>query len=177
MWELTLYPEMLTNIWDIYQPIIERIRSDQSLSRVRLFATPWIAAHQASLSITNSRSSLRLICIYIYIYMYRYTCLWSLLTFSSVTQSCPTLWDLVDCSTPGLPDHHQLLELAQTHVHRVSDAIQPPHSLLSLSPPAFNLSQHQGLFQWLSSSHQVAKLLEFQLQHQSFQWIFRTDFL
>ena len=179
MWELTLYPEMLTNIWDIYQPIIEHIRSDQSLSRVRLFATPWIAAHQASLSITNSRSSLRLICIYIYIYVcvYRYTCLWSLLTFSSVTQSCPTLWDPMDCSTPGLPDHHQLLELAQTHVHRVSDAIQPSHSLLSPFPPAFNLSQHQGLFQWLSSSHQVAKLLEFQLQHQSFQWIFRTDFL
>ena len=96
---------------------------------------------------------------------------------SSVAQSCPTLCDPMDCSTPGLPVHHQLLKLAQTHVHRVSDAIQPSHPLLSSSPPAFNLSQHQGFFQWVSSSHQVAKALELQLQHQSFQWIFRTDFL
>ena len=72
---------------------------------------------------------------------------------------------------------HQLLELAQTHVHWVGDAIQPSHPLSSPSPPAFNLSQNQGLFQWVSSSHQVAKVLEFQLQHQSFQWIFRVDFL
>ena len=82
-----------------------------------------------------------------------------------------------DCSMPGFPVHHQLPELAQTHVHWVSDAIQPSHPLLSPSPPAFNLSQHQGLFQWVSSSHQVAKLLELQLWHQSFQCIFRTDFL
>ena len=72
---------------------------------------------------------------------------------------------------------NQLLELIQTHVHRVSDAIQPSHPLSSPSPPAFNLSQHQRLFQWVSSLHQVAKVLEFQLQHQSFQWIFRTGFL
>jgi len=98
-------------------------------------------------------------------------------SFSSVTQSCPTLCDPMDHSTPGFPIHHQLLELAQTHVHWVSDAIQPSHPLSSPSPPAFNLSQHQSLFQWISSSHQVAKVLEFQLQHQSFQWIFRTDFL
>ena len=96
--------------------------------------------------------------------------------FSSVAQSCPILCDTMDCSTPGLPVHHQLSELAQMHVHRVSNAIQPSHPLFSPSPPAFNLSQHQGLFQWVSSSHQVAKGLEFQLQHQSFQWIFRTDF-
>ena len=83
----------------------------------------------------------------------------------------------MDCSTPGLPVHHQLLEFTQTHVHWVSDAIQPSHPLSSPSPPAFNLSQHQGLFKWVSSSHQVAKVLEFQLQHQSFQLIFRTDFL
>ena len=89
--------------------------SVQSLSRVRLFATPWIAAHQASLSITNSRS------------------------------------------------------FTQTHVHWVGDAIQPSHALSSPSPPAFNLSQHQGLFKWVSSLHQVAKVLEFQVQHQSFQ--------
>ena len=79
-----------------------------------------------------------------------------------------------DRRTPGLPVHHQLLELAQTHVHWVRDAIQPSHPLPSPSP-AFNISQHQGLFWWVSSSHQVAKVLEFQLQHQSFQWIFRTD--
>ena len=85
--------------------------------------------------------------------------------------------DPMDCSMPGFPVHHQLPELTQTHVHQVSDAIQPSHPLLSPSPPAFSLSQHQGLFQWVSSSHQVAKVLEFQFQHQSFQWIFKTDFL
>ena len=83
----------------------------------------------------------------------------------------------MDCRTPGLPVHHQLPEFTQTHVHWVSDAIQPSHPLPSPSPPTFNLSQHQGLFQWVSSSHQVAKGLEFQLQHQSFQRILRTDFL
>ena len=94
--------------------------------------------------------------------------------FSSVTQLCPTLCDPTDCSTPGLPVHHQLLECSQTHVHYVGDAIQPSHPLLSPSPPAFNLSQHQGLFKWVSSLHLVAKILEFQLQHQSFQGTFRT---
>ena len=93
--------------------------SVQLLSHVQLFATPWIAVHQASLSITSSQST-------------------------------------------------------QTHVHWVSDAIQPSHPLSSPSPPAFSLSQHQGLFQWVSSSHQVAKVLEFHLQHQSFQWTPRT---
>ena len=73
--------------------------------------------------------------------------------------------------------HHQLSEFTQTHVHWVGDDTEPSHPLSSSSPPAFNLSQHQGLFQWVSSSHQVAKVLEFQLQHQSFQWIFRTDCL
>ena len=97
--------------------------------------------------------------------------------FSSVTQLCPTLCNPMDCSMPGLPVHHQLPELAQTHVHRVGDAIQPSHPLSFPSPPAFNLSQHQGLFQCISFLHQVAKVLEFQLQHQSFQWIFRIDFL
>ena len=77
------------------------------------------------------------------------------------------LCDPVDCSMPGLSVHHQLLELTQTHVHWVSDAIQLSHLLSSPSPPAFNLSQHQGLFQWVSSLHQVANVLEFQLQHQS----------
>ena len=108
-------------------------------------------------------------------------CLGSLLSevssVSSDTQSCPTLCDPINCSMPGFAVHHQLLELAQTHVHWAGDAIQPSHPLSSPSPPALNLFQHQGLFQWVSSSHQVAKVLEFQLQRQFFQWIFRTDFL
>ena len=83
---------------------------------------------------------------------------------SSVTQSCLTLLNPMDCSMPSFSVHHQLLELAQTHVHRVGDAIQPSHPLSSPSPPAFNLAQHQGLFQWVSSSHQVAKVLQFQFQ-------------
>ena len=87
------------------------------------------------------------------------------LQFSSIIQSCPTLCNLMDCSKPGFPVHHQHPELAQTHVHRVIDTIQPSHPLSSPSPSAFNLSQHQGLFKWVSSSHQVAKVLEFQLQH------------
>ena len=97
--------------------------------------------------------------------------------FSSVAQSCPTLCDSMDCSMPGLPVHHQLLEFTQIHAHSVGDAIQPSHPLSFPSSPAFNLSQHQSLFKWVTSSHQVAKELEFQLQYQSFQWIFRTDFL
>ena len=80
-------------------------------------------------------------------------------------------------STPGLPVHHQLLEFTQTHVHWVHDAIQPSHPLSSPSPPTLSVFQHQGLLKWVSSSHQVAKVWEFQLQHQSFQWIFSTYFL
>ena len=87
-----------------------------------------------------------------------------------------SLWPM-DCSMPGFPDHDQLPELAQTHVHWVSDAIQSSHPLSSPFPPTFNLSQYQGFFQWISSSHQVTKVLELPLQYQSFQWIFRTDFL
>ena len=83
--------------------------------------------------------------------------------FSSVAQSCPTLCDTMNCSTPGLPVHHQLPEFTQTHVHRVSDAIQPSHPLSSPSPPAPNPSQHQSLFQWVNSLHEVTKVLEFQL--------------
>ena len=89
--------------------------------------------------------------------------------FSSVTQSCLTLCDPMNCSTPGLPVHHQLPEFTQTHAHRVGDAIQPSHPLSSPPPPAPNPSQR--LFQWVNSSHEVAKVLVFQLQHQSFQWI------
>ena len=94
--------------------------------------------------------------------------------FNSVAQSCPTLCNPMDCGTPGFPVHHQLPELTQTHVHWVGDAIQSSHPLSSPFLPAFDLSQHQGLFQWVSFLHQVAKVLEFQLELQSFQWIFRT---
>ena len=101
---------------------------------------------------------------------------------SSVAQLCLSLCDSMDCSVPGLPVHHQLLESTQTHVHWVGDVIQPSHLLLSPSPPTFNLSQHQGLFKWVNYLYQVVKVLEFQLQHQSFNehWrliSFRMDWL
>ena len=96
--------------------------------------------------------------------------------FSSVAQSCPTLCDPVNRSTPGLPVHHQLPEFTQTHI--IELVMPSSHLILSSpSPPAPNPSQHQGLFQWVSSSHEVAKVLEFQPQHQSFQWTPRTDLL
>ena len=122
-------------------------------------------------------------------WIFRVDFLWDWLLWSTC---CPRdsqeSYSAIDCSvqslshvwlfaTPGLPVHHQLTEFTQTHVHWVGDAIQPSHPLSSPSPPTFNLSQHQGLFQWVSSLHQVAKVLELQLQHQSFQWIFGTDFL
>ena len=87
------------------------------------------------------------------------------------------LCDPMDCNTSGFPVHHQLLKLTQTHVHWIGDGIQPSHPLSSPCPPTFKLSQHQDLFKWVSSSHQVAKVLEFQLQYQSFQWTPRTDLL
>ena len=96
---------------------------------------------------------------------YLHCCCW-------VTKSCPILWDPMSCSTLGFP-----LEFAQTQVHWADDTIQPPHPLSPSSPFALNLSQHQGLFKWVSSSYQVAKVLEFQLPYQSFQWIFKVDFL
>ena len=95
----------------------------------------------------------------------------------SVAKSCPILCNPMDCSTPGFPVLHYLSEFVQTHVHWVGDAIQPSNPLLPSSPPAFNPSQHHGPFQWISSSYQVAKVLELQLQHQSFQQLFRVDFL
>ena len=102
---------------------------------------------------------------------------WSGFRFSSVPQLYPTLCDPMNRSTPGLPVHHKLPEFTQTHAHWVGDAIQASHPLSSPSPPAPNPSQHQGLFQRVNSSHQVAKVLEFQLQHQSFQWTPRTYLL
>ena len=97
--------------------------------------------------------------------------------FSSFTQSRPTLCDPMNHSTPGLPVHHQLPEFTQTYIHQVSDAIQPSHPLSSPFPPVPNPSQHQSLFQWVNSSHEVAKVLEFQLQHYSFQRNPRADLL
>ena len=97
--------------------------------------------------------------------------------FSSVTQSCATLCNSMNHSTTGLPVQHQLPEFTQTHVHRVSDAIEPSHSPSSPSPPAPNPSKHQSLFQWVNALHEVAKVLEFQLQHHSFQRNPRADLL
>ena len=171
--------------------------SVQSLGCVWLFATPWTAVSQASLSITNSWSppkpmSIVLVsaiqqcksaismCVYVCVYMYPLTLVppsnpsplshhralgWTPCC-CSVTKLCPTLCNPVSCSTPGLPVLHYLLAFAQTHVHWVGDAIQPSHPLSSPSP-ALSLSQHQGLFQWVGFSHQVAKVLELQLPHQS----------
>ena len=110
-------------------------------------------------------------------FFYLFTLYWSSVQFSSVAQLCLTLCDSMDCRTPRLPVHHQLPEIGQTHVHWVGDYIQPSNPGLSASPPTFSLSQHRGLFQWVSLSHQVAKVLEFQLQHQSLQWTLRTDLL
>ena len=162
--------------------------SVQLLSCVWLFATPWTAARQASLSITDSRSLPKLMSIESvmpsnHLILCRPLLLppsifpsISSVQFSSVAQLCPTLCDPMNHSTPGLPVHHQLPESTQTHVHWVGDAIKPSYPLSSPSSPALNLSQHQGLFKWVSSSHQMAKVMEFQLQ-QSFQWIPRIDLL
>ena len=95
----------------------------------------------------------------------------------SIMQLCLILHDPMDCSMPGFPVPHHLLEFAQVHVHQISDSIQPSHPLLSPSLSVLSLSQHQDLFQWFASLHQVAKLLKLQIQHQSFQRIFRIDVL
>ena len=105
-------------------------------------------------------------CILIFLFAVKYIFILNIvklliLQFSSITQLCLTLCDPMDCGTPDFPVHYQLLELAQTQVHQVEDAIQPSYPLSSPSPPAFNLSQHQCLFQWVSSSHQVTKYCSF----------------
>ena len=164
----------------------------KSLRRVWLFATPytmqsvefsrpeyWSGYPSPFLGSAQPRHRTRVSCIarelftvwatfFLFFFLVHSYYYWSSVQFNSVTQSCPTLCDPMNRSTPGLPVHHQLPELTQTHVHRVGDAIQPSHPLLSPSPPAPNPSQHQGLFQWINSLHGVAKLLEFQLLHQSF---------
>ena len=113
---------------------------------------------------------------FIYSLIHKYKAL-RISQFSSVAQLTPTLWDPMDCSMPSLPVHHQLPEVLK--VMPIQSVMPSNHLILCHSPfpPAFNLSQNKGLFKWVSSLHQVAKVLEFQLQHQSFQWIFRTDFL
>ena len=138
----------------------------------RQFVLPWFVTiiNEVIITVLKFLPKISVICI-MQVFIY-----WFFL-FSSVAQSCPTLCDPMDHSMPGLPVHHQLPEFTQTHVSWVSDDIQSPHPLSSPSPPTFNLSQHQGLFKWISSSHLAPKVVEFQLQHQSFQWIFRTDFL
>ena len=142
--------------------------------------TLWNAATQISLSLTTSKFVSNL-CPLSWLCSLTISSSFapfsSSVHFSSVTQLCPTLCNPMDCSMPAFPVHHQLLNPTQTHVYWVSDAIQPLHPLLSPSPPPFNLSQNQGLFKWVNSLQQVAKILEFQIQHQSFQWIFRTEFL
>ena len=117
------------------------------------------------------------LCVYKCVYIDLCTHIYISVQFSWVTQSCPTLCNPMNRSMPGLPVHHQLSELTPTHVHRVGDAIQPSHPLSSPSPSAPNPSQHQGLFQWVNSLHEVAKVLEFQPQLQFLQWTPRTDLL
>ena len=113
--------------------------------------------------------------LYIWLVYWEISRLLFSIQFSSVAQSCSTLCDHKNSSTPGLPVHHQLPEFTQIHVHWVSDAIQPSHPLSSPFPPAPTPSQHQSIFQWVNSSHEVARVLEFQLQHHSFQRNPRAD--
>ena len=129
----------------------------KSLSHVQLFATPRTIAYQAPLSMGFPRQE-----YWSGVPLSSLKCAYSV-QFSSVSQSHPTLFNPMNRSTPGLPVYHQLLEFTQTHIHRVSDAIQSSHPLSSPCPPAPNPSPHQGLFQWVNSSHEVAKVLEFQL--------------
>ena len=152
-----------------------RIPSKRSLTG----CTPW--CHRES-DVQNEQLTFSFFRVYIYTCIHSFTklslrnykSLWHMVNenssiflysvqFSSVAQSCLTPWDPMNCSTPGLPVHHQLQEFTQTQVHWVSDAIQPSHPLSSPSPPAPNPSQHQSLFQWVNSSREVAKVLEFQL--------------
>ena len=193
--------------------IYYQFSSVQSLSRVRLLVTPWIAACQALAPHSNTLawkipwmeepSRLQSMGLQSWTRLSDLTFTFhfhalekEMATYSSVLAwripgtgepgGLPSMgshrvgheWsDLAAAAAAGLPVHHQLPESTQTHVHRVSDAIQPSHPLSSPSPPTLNLSQHQGLFKWVSSSHQMAKVLEFQFQHQSFQWTAKTDLL
>ena len=140
MIELFLSQTAILQFCDMIKELpISQFSSVQSLSRIWLFTTPWITVHQASLSITNSWSSLKLMSIESLFLVSCYLSFpFSSVQFSSVAQSCLTLWDPMGCRMPGLPVHHQLPEFTQTHVQWVGDAIQPSHPLLSHSPPSFN---------------------------------------
>ena len=158
----------MTGTWTWPKPTVFQLRSDawfQDLMKLRFLMSPCRKNSVRDKVIGKKQNSLE-----------RNT-LQTEHQFISVAQLYPTLCDPMDCSTPGFLVQNQLPELAQPHVLRVGDTIQPSHPLSSSYPLAFNFSQNQGLFQWVSSSHLVAQVLEFQLQHQSFQWIFRTYFL
>ena len=165
------------------------------LSHVQRFVNPWTVAYQAPPIIGFSRQkywsglpfpspedfpkpamNLGLLHWRQTLYHLRHQS-YSSVQFSRSVVSDSLWFCPMNLSMPGFPVHHQLPEFTQTHVHQVGDAIQPFYPLSSPFPPVFNLSQHPGLFKWVSSSHQVAKVLAFQLQHQSSQWIFRTDVL
>ena len=145
-WEDSLEEKMATHssipAWRI--PWTEEPGGPQSMGSKRVEQN-WATAHA---------------CIHTHVHTHTLSII-TVIQFSSVAQSCPTLYDPMKLSTPGLPVHHQLPEFIQIHVHWVGEAIQPSHPLSSPSPPALNLSQHQGIFKWVSSSHQVAKVLEF----------------
>ena len=144
--------------WNLKSKILKKVcvcvhSIMKSYSHTWFSAIPWTVACQASLSMGFPRQE--------YWFGLSISSPTEEGQFSSVTQSYLTLYDPMDCSMPGFPVHHQLPELAQTHVHWVSDDIQPSHPLLSLPPPVFNFSQHQGLFQWVSSLHKVANYCSF----------------
>ena len=166
-------------LYQILKILIELLRRESSLLDIELLS--WEIFHKMRYTLcffnngNHRNEEEKTYRIYIQDNKYRHVKL--LVQFSSVDQSCPTLCNPMNCSTPGLPVHHQLLEFTQTHVHRSSDAIQPSHPLSFPSPPDPHPSQHQSLFQWVNSSHEVAKVLEFQLQHHSFQRNPRADLL
>ena len=153
---------------------------DKLIMSELLFQKLFINNHGISIDIDKGQEFHGYWCLYTGRKPWEREDMFPVIQFSSV-QLLSCVWlilrDPMNHSTPGLPVYHQLPEFTQTHVHWVGNAIQPRHPLSSPSPPTFNLSQHQGVFQWVSSSYQVAKILEFQLQHQSFQWTPRTYLL
>ena len=175
------YPRDRTNQFLVYSArnIICKYQHTDYVCGVTLYA--WLCTHFFFLYFGDFFHAALLFVMVASYFMYKWPIIYLIsvvvVAYCSVDQLCPTLCHPRDCSIPGFPDLHYLLEFAQTHVHCVSNAIQLAHPLSSPSPLAPSLSQHQGLFKWVSSSHQVAKISELQLQHQSCQWVFRVDFL